>query len=116
MDVTFPTADAARLCSSMKLLQRRWGVVAAPQIAQRLAELAAVDDLPDVQMLLGSKFRWLDGRRRSRASLGCDCGVDLVVRALPANAGSPLAGVARVERVLVVSVGGERLRPRGSRR
>lgn len=110
MEVIFPSNDAARRCSSMALLAERWGSDVAPQIAQRLTELAAVDDLADLQSLLGRRFRRLDGRLSDCASLECNSGVAVVVRQLAAPNGPNPTGELRVERVLVVSIGGGELK------
>lgn len=116
MEVNFPSDDDARRCSSMALLVQRWGVDAALQIAQRLTELDAVDDFTDLQSLLGRRFRRLDGRLSGCALLECDSGIALVVRQLAGPNGASGTGGSRIERVLVVSIGGGELKRSNSRR
>jgi hypothetical protein len=43
MDVTFRSAELARLCNSERQLVRRWGAQLGSYIARRLCDLAAVD-------------------------------------------------------------------------
>lgn len=59
MEVSFASAELARLCNSQARLQQRWGHDGGRLVARRLAELAAADaiavrQLPRAQVSEGS--------------------------------------------------------------
>lgn len=51
MDLRFLSHDLQRLCNRHRAMTARWGAERAAQVAQRLQELDAVDQLGDLELL-----------------------------------------------------------------
>src|SRR4051812_11832798 len=103
MDVTFDSAEVARLCNSERLLARRFGAEMGRTVARRLWDLAAVD--ADALGRLPETVVELDGSGKTRLTFSGS----VLVRGVVSLAGQSRAG-ADGDRLLVTSVEGIEVR------
>jgi len=69
MEISFRTSKLAKLCSSKKEMQRRWGALRAGRVEQRLQEMQAVDNLGDLSTLPAARCHELSGDRKGQLAV-----------------------------------------------
>jgi len=98
MDVTFRSAELARLCNSGELLTQRWGATVGCIVARRLCDLAAID-AEALDRLPGTRVGTL-GSGQTELS----CGRDVVIRGVVTPAPRPTASSTETDQIVITSV------------
>jgi plasmid maintenance system killer protein len=69
VDVSYRNSKIGRLCAAKSVMKRELGPQTAAKLAQRLAEIAAVDSLADLGLLPGPRLHELRADRNGQLSL-----------------------------------------------
>jgi hypothetical protein len=95
VDIHFSCPDLRALCNNKAALARRWGIRRGSLVAQRLAELQAIDSLEDLQHL--RHINVTTGVRGTRISASDDL-------AILVAAGTSEGGEVVLQRLTVLAI------------
>jgi proteic killer suppression protein len=79
MEVCFYSAKMKRLCSSDKLMRKKWGVKSTKKLKQRFAELRAASSLAIIDALPAAGLHPLKGDRRGQLAVDAGDALRLVL-------------------------------------